>query len=937
MTILGGINNRLENNTLKGWGKEINNPDPLRLILDINGQEFPVNSNLKRNDMAKRFKDEGKYGFEFKIPESILKKIKGNFIVKLIHPQTKSIIQTKEFFYDTFLGGFNSLLEEMTIKGWAKEIYSSNPITVGVEINNWRTTIVANTPRLDLAKRFKDDGKYGFELPLPPKVLNTVKGTFVAKLFDPKTNHVIATRAFYLPTFQAGLDSNFDNKTIQGWVKNLFSSQETTIILEINNNRWKITADLKRSGDSGYGFKFKIPPEVLKTLKKNFSVILRDPYSGSSLVQKSFSCPKTMVGGLNSSFQGKIIKGWAKDLSNTLPQSIILQINGKNFSLFSNKKRSDLARRYNDEGNYGFEFQIPPSIKDKNGKFRVNLLNPKDNSILASDVYFYEKNKSVEKLNFENFLKKSMLNPLFLSPFTENEKRCTAFMEDITQYLLSEVDNSLSIPLCSVILPVYNRENFIDQAIDSVLKQSYSNFELIIIDDGSKDNTIKKINQFQDKRIRLLINKTNLGCSASRNKGIKEAKGEFIFFLDSDNTWDPRYLKAMVGAFKKLPSAQALYCGQYLFNGNSSIPFGVRFGSFNISLLENRNYIDLNCFAIKRTSIFSIGLFREDLKRLVDYELILRAAKKLEIFSIPVILSNYFFGKADNSITETVQLPTLDFPQPLNISYKKDSILPVTAIIPNYETLADLEKCILSLNNQVDEIVIVDNNSSETTQNKIKEFESHKIKVFLNKKNLAFTYAVNQGIKIANPKNDILLVNNDSWYEPGSVQIMRETAYSSKAIGLVVPRQILPPNTETINIHVPYANPNNPSDVNLSLAHNNLLTLPIFSNGREIELDFAPFFSVYIKKEIINSAGLLDAEHGRHYRSDRLYCNVIRHILNKKIIYTPFALVHHKLQQSTKTLKDNERENHNLIFNQNLWSEEEMKELKFTRKFWEMM
>ena len=93
----------------------------------------------------------------------------------------------------------------------------------------------------------------------------------------------------------------------------------------------------------------------------------------------------------------------------------------------------------------------------------------------------------------------------------------------------------MSSPLITVILPVYNRENYLREAIQSILDQTYKNFELLIVDDASTDNSLRVAKDFQDPRIRIISNKVNKGVSFSRNKGIFEAKGDLIAFMDSDD------------------------------------------------------------------------------------------------------------------------------------------------------------------------------------------------------------------------------------------------------------------------------------------------------------------------------------------------------------------------------------------------------------------
>lgn len=113
------------------------------------------------------------------------------------------------------------------------------------------------------------------------------------------------------------------------------------------------------------------------------------------------------------------------------------------------------------------------------------------------------------------------------------------------------MSNNLS--LVSIIMPVYNSEDFLEASIQSVLNQSYKNWELIIVDDGSTDASLKIIKKFQREKseIRLLINNENMGIAATRNKGIGAARGEFVAFLDSDDRWQPKKLEKQIAFMKK--------------------------------------------------------------------------------------------------------------------------------------------------------------------------------------------------------------------------------------------------------------------------------------------------------------------------------------------------------------------------------------------------
>jgi teichuronic acid biosynthesis glycosyltransferase TuaG len=104
----------------------------------------------------------------------------------------------------------------------------------------------------------------------------------------------------------------------------------------------------------------------------------------------------------------------------------------------------------------------------------------------------------------------------------------------------------------TVVMPVYNTENYISQAIQSVLDQTYQNWELILINDGSRDNSVKKIKPYLiDKRLSIINCKKNLGVANARNLGIHKAKGEIICFLDSDDWWAPRKLELQKQLFDR--------------------------------------------------------------------------------------------------------------------------------------------------------------------------------------------------------------------------------------------------------------------------------------------------------------------------------------------------------------------------------------------------
>ncbi len=128
-------------------------------------------------------------------------------------------------------------------------------------------------------------------------------------------------------------------------------------------------------------------------------------------------------------------------------------------------------------------------------------------------------------------------------------------------------------PKVSVIIPAYNVENFISKAVISALEQTEQSLEVIIIDDSSKDQTVQVINRITDPRVKLLINQENLGASASRNRGIKAAQGEWIALLDSDDWYAPERLEKLLEVSRVKPDADLISDDIFYIKENEKYPW----------------------------------------------------------------------------------------------------------------------------------------------------------------------------------------------------------------------------------------------------------------------------------------------------------------------------------------------------------------------------
>lgn len=608
--------------------------------------------------------------------------------------------------------------------------------------------------------------------------------------------------------------------------------------------------------------------------------------------------------------------------------------------------------------NEDFELLIEENEKLKNINSKLNkdykktkeksgFLKNQNKHLIQEINLLKEENEKLNKLksfiNFQEFLSNSYVSPMVHAPFIAQDKRVFAFMDHLAKYL---IQNTLKIndkPLVSIIMPTFNREKIIKKAIDSVLNQSYDNWELIIVDDGSCDDTLNLLNSVSNDKIRIFSYDENKGVAFARNTALKNASGKYVMYLDSDNQWDSRYVETMVGAFIELPQADAIYSGQLLYKDDKSDPYAVRFGSFNMSLLHNRNYIDISCFCHKRSIFDEIGGFDENLTHLSDWDYILRISNNFKMYSVPVLLSKYYEYPNSNRISdipfdyhrtasEIIKNNVFQFKRFNSLSHK------VSIIIPNYESLIELKNCVeaifsFNLNDMVD-IIIVDNNSSVEVKEYLRILESKGVKVILNDLNYGFTYAVTQAIELCDKNSDILLLNNDAVLTEGAIEHLQYGAYVYDDCGLIVPHEIISEKNRHMNYNVPYADKRFKCDVTPSKEHHNIINMPVFHDGGLLELEFAPFFCTYIRRDVYDKTLGLDPELGRHYRSDRIFSDFIRHVLKMKIYQEPNANVYHKHQVATDTLKKNNDE-YDLMFRKNQWPDDLAKKLGFKKALWD--
>lgn len=194
------------------------------------------------------------------------------------------------------------------------------------------------------------------------------------------------------------------------------------------------------------------------------------------------------------------------------------------------------------------------------------------------------------------------------------------------------------MPNVSVIIPTYNRANVLGRAVRSVLDQDYRDFEIIVVDDGSTDNTEQVVRAFDKPQIKYVRHEKNMGPAVARNTGIGHARGKYIAFQDSDDEWFPEKLGRQVQVFETASErVGAVYTGFWRI-GDSSRKYEPRRreklqGDIHKELLRG-NFLGTPTILVKKECFKSLGLFDEKLFHLEDWEAWLRISTKYEFHLI---------------------------------------------------------------------------------------------------------------------------------------------------------------------------------------------------------------------------------------------------------------------------------------------------------------
>ena len=571
------------------------------------------------------------------------------------------------------------------------------------------------------------------------------------------------------------------------------------------------------------------------------------------------------------------------------------------------------------------------------------------------------------------------ISPL-ASPFSEESKRVLGFMQAEKRDLLKQAASQQHTPgpQVSIIVSGCDNAQDVSEVMESVRRQSYSPVEIVF----AVPNAERQVSAPVDGAHGMHFQPVSVDDSATpqeqRALCVEQARGEWLLFLDSHTLPAPYAVSALVAATIRNPWAQAIVSARMATRSPSCTAddcnrlvspeawdddgLALEYAWYTPAMLENCCTVPMGFLFIQRAHFLAAMQALPQTSSIVDLS-DWDAAKSLlygaRVKSVPLIagvirrrdsykakqLAKTFNDSEPQAFCSILNgralLPMMPSDSPEKVASMHtlpDSLVErgwharatptrlCTVIIPSYECLPYLKACIASVltftENKI-KLVVVDNDSSEAVKDYLSALEQsathHDVQVILNDRNYGFTYAVNQGIEVAQQGSDIVLLNNDAIVTPGWLDAMQAVIEEVPEAGIVVPRQTLLAGTKTMRVHNPRCDASVELDVNLSVHHGNILDPDMYASLGFIALRFAPFFCVYLTRELIDIIGPLDYESGPHYRSDQLYCEAARRIAEKQIIYTPFSKLYHFLQQSTTELKSTDKAEYQEIFVRNRW------------------
>ncbi len=185
----------------------------------------------------------------------------------------------------------------------------------------------------------------------------------------------------------------------------------------------------------------------------------------------------------------------------------------------------------------------------------------------------------------------------------------------------------------SVVIPLYNKEHYIEKTLESVLKQTFQDYEVLVVDDGSKDGSLKAAKKVSSEKVRV-IEQPNQGVSVARNTGIMNAKGKYIAFLDADDEWREDYLETINDLTERFPQSDMFVTAYAVNMGNEKINYSTQLSpeigcldSYWLTLAKGYDFVWTSATTIRRDALLDAGCFKPGEKIGQDLDMWARVAR----------------------------------------------------------------------------------------------------------------------------------------------------------------------------------------------------------------------------------------------------------------------------------------------------------------------
>ncbi|WIB78912.1 glycosyltransferase family 2 protein [Curtobacterium sp. MCPF17_002] len=384
--------------------------------------------------------------------------------------------------------------------------------------------------------------------------------------------------------------------------------------------------------------------------------------------------------------------------------------------------------------------------------------------------------------------------------------------EALARYPRGAARRDTEQPLVSVVMPVYRRADVVGAAIASVRAQQHANWELVVVDDGSGDDTVDVVRRIaaDEPRIRL-IERENGGAGAARNTGLTAVRGDFVAFLDADNTWRPEHLSAALAALLETDGA-GVHTGVRMIGANnaddSTAPVETYRGEDgSLEDLLAGNFIDLNALVVRRDVAAGVGPFDETLRRWIDWEWLLRIGERFGVPAyVPVIGVDYDnvrdprrVSSAQPASWQEVALARhrIDWDALAAAAPTRDAAL-VSVVVPVYRDWTMTRRAVDAVLGAADhdgdrvEVVLVDNGSPRSVSAILGAWFRDEPRVLLQREDRNRNFALGSDLGLARSSGGtVVMLNNDTevttgWLRP-LVAALRDRAVLGAQPLLVYP------------------------------------------------------------------------------------------------------------------------------------------------------